>query len=202
MAHDKGLLTLQILTHLQAFTSSSSRYTLHEYKILKWIAVKLLLFTAPALPLLFPSLLREVVESLHAEQPAVKRPKMTELGDYRNAIRPLATSNNARLSLKDHPQLVYRPRASRPGSVHSVVVEKRQASSSVMTTRDQSRKATRTSSDEGGMNIERESVTKTENFIDATPAAFGALQPEVESSFLSVKDRYQRILFCQVFFYQ
>lgn len=80
----------------------------------------------------------------------------------------------------------------RLGFVRSSFVRKKKPLSSLMKTGCQSEKLTRTSSDEE-MRAAAESVLKTEKVIGVKWAAYGTLQPEVESAFqvlIVVMSRY------------
>lgn len=60
--------------------------------------------------------------------------------------------------------------------------------SSKMTTGRQSKRVTRTSSDEGELKAAAETVKKMRDVIDAISAASGALRPEDEPAFQVLKE--------------
>lgn len=62
----------------------------------------------------------------------MKRAKVIEPDDEENAVRLLATSADAELSLGDYPPLVYKAKAPQLISVRSFSVKKKKASSSMM----------------------------------------------------------------------
>lgn len=98
-------------------------------------------------------LLHKLVPPVHPEQSAVKRPKVVELDDYRNAVSPPATSAEARFFLEDYRPLRYRAEAPRLGNVDRSSTKKRTLSSSMMMLGRQRKKVMRGSLDEKDIKV-------------------------------------------------
>lgn len=108
----------------------------------------------------------------------MKRPKVVELDEERNAECPPATSADVGLSLEDCQPLLYRAETLLLGYVHSLFLNKRKQSSSMMTVKRQSQKVTRVSFDKERVKAAEESVGKVKDVIDVTPTASRTLRPE------------------------
>lgn len=93
---------------MHALFCSNCLCTVKDEMLLEWNAVTQLQFTAPALPFVFPSLSRGIVQPLHIERSEVKHPTVIELDDEWNALRPSATSADTDLFLEQYRPLVYR----------------------------------------------------------------------------------------------
>lgn len=90
--HALRLLASQFFSNLHALFGSNSLYLLDDEKLLKRNAVEQLPFTAPTRSPLFSLLLQENVQSLQMKQPAAERPRVTDLEDEGNCVRPPAVS--------------------------------------------------------------------------------------------------------------
>lgn len=82
-------------------------------------------FTASALFLKFALLSRDVVQFLHLKRFALKRPRVLELDDKKNAVRPPTISEQIGLLLQDHWPLGYRAEVSQRGFLQSPFVKRR-----------------------------------------------------------------------------
>lgn len=98
-------------------------------------------------------MLHEVLRLLRVQRLAVKRSRIVQLDEEEQAERLPMTPGGIRLFLEAHRPLVYRAEALLIGSLHSSSEKKNKPSSSAIEAGCQSKRMTRTDSDEEGMKI-------------------------------------------------
>lgn len=181
------MLVLKFFRSLQSLLSNKSLYNLGGETVLKRNEVKHPQFTSPAFPFVLASLFNEGFHAVQITAPAGKRPKIVEFDNERSALsRPGAVAEVEPCGEKQY-SLVYRAEALRHSSVDSFTAKKRKASSSVVTSGRQSRKAMRDGESEAGVAAWLGSLGKTGEVIGAKPAESGTLRLEAQFAFQVLK---------------